>query len=426
MPEKTWFKLDNAANIYPPTHSKNWAAMFRLSATLNENIDIEILKTSLEHALVRFPSFSCRLKRGFFWYYFDRINGIPPIKEDVRNPMTYLRLKDNRYFMFSVRYYRNRVSLEFFHAVTDGMGGLTFLLSIVREYIRLRYGENIPVTDKILSCSDSPSPEEYEDSFLKYARKHTISRSEPTAYHPTGTPVARHEMLITSGKVDTASLKELAKSYGVTVGVMLAAILNYSVYQKQMTEKSAFLRKKWAKVSVPVNLRRFYPTKTLRNFSSYINPGIDPKLGEYTFDEILVQVKSAMDMYVNEKQLNGRFSGNVSAQKLWVVRAMPLLIKSPVLKCAYLINGDRYLSSTITNLGQIDIPEEMEKYLIRLDFILGQPGVRRSDCAVISCGGNTYINFSRTFAEADIERRFFTFLVRNGVKVFIESNGRCL
>ena len=39
-------------------------------------------------------------------------------------------------------------------------------------------------------------------------------------------------------------------------------------------------------LAVPINLRGWFPTETLRNFITTVRPFIDPALGDYTFPEI--------------------------------------------------------------------------------------------------------------------------------------------
>ena len=144
MESKKWMRLDNAALIYPPAVKKKYAMMFRLTLTFKEVIDKDVLKEALANTLVRLPSFAYRLRRGLFWYYLEKIDGVPPILDDVKNPMRTINFKDNNYFMFRVRVYENRLALEFFHALTDGTGGVTLLLTLAREYLKLKYKVEIP------------------------------------------------------------------------------------------------------------------------------------------------------------------------------------------------------------------------------------------------------------------------------------------
>ena len=421
---KHWIKLDNAAKIYPPIRKKNWSAMFRISAELTDEVDPEILEVAQKHILKRFPSFGCRLEKGFFWYYLERIDGAPPVTKDVYNPMRKLDPDDNNGFMYRLLYYKKRIAVEFFHVLSDGTGGLTFFLSLLNEYVFLKYGKRGDSSKYILRCDEAPVPEEYEDSFLKYSPDESLSRREAPSYHTSGTPAPNDKLFIISAKVSTDQLKEAAKNHNMTLGAFIAALMLYSVYRKQRAEKSSRKRKKLLKVSVPINLRNYFKSTTVRNFSSYVNVGIESKLGEYSFDEICEQVKHQLALHLNKKELAARFSANVSAERNIIVRIMPLFLKIIALKIVYMFQGDRYFASQISNLGLVELPDEIEPYISRLDLILGRSQELRSDCAVISFKGNTYLNFSRTTVEADIEKYFLCDLVKMGVHVYIESNGR--
>ena len=63
-----------------------------------------------------------------------------------------------------VVYYQNRVSVEFFHILTDGTGANIFLRTLLREYLRL-LGHQIPATEGVFDASESPEPKEWRDDF---------------------------------------------------------------------------------------------------------------------------------------------------------------------------------------------------------------------------------------------------------------------
>lgn len=421
---RKWFKLDNAANIYPSTQTSKWTAMFRISVTLSEDVDLRILEEAQIQTLKRFPSFASRLRKGMFWYFFEHTDGAPPILEDIYNPTQPLHFRNNRYFMYRLLYHKNRISAEFFHALTDGAGAMTFLVSLVAEYLHLKNGLQVVPSKYVLPCSDSPQAEEYEDAFQRYAGNSSNGLSEAASYHYSGTAVPLNKLLIISGEIPTAALNDKAKAYGTSIGVLLAAVLLYSVYKKQKSEKSQRALRHDAKVSVPVNLRRFFPTKTLRNFSSFVNPGIKSQLGDYSFEEVLAQVEHFMGMNITEKELNARFSGYVKVEKNLLLRIVPLFLKGLLLKIAHSLLGDRTSASTITNLGVVEVDEAMKQYIRRIEFMLGRAHGKRTSCACVSYNGNTLITFTRTIVEADIERYFFRQLVEMGIPVAIESNGR--
>ena len=414
-------RLDNAALIYPPAVKKKYAMMFRLTLTFKKDIDKEVLAKALENTLVRLPSFAYRLRRGLFWYYLEKIDGIPPIQDDVKNPMRTINFKDNNYFMFRVRVYENRLALEFFHALTDGTGGVTLLLTLAREYLRLKYKANIPYTDKILDLSVTPSKEEIEDSFKKYVGDVGSLEKEEVAYHLKGEQLPSHMLNIITGKMSIKELKKLCKKYDCTITVLLTSIMFLSFQEIQKNNNDS--KKNPIKISIPVNLRRFFESVTLRNFSSYVNPKIDTKLGEYTLEEIIHEVKNQLDLMVTEKKLRSKFTGNVNMEKKFIIRIMPTFIKKQALSISDYLMGDRYYTTTFSNYGLINIPKEMQEYVTDMGFMIGRSRNKHGAVACISCMDNLYITFTSRIKESEFERLFFTKLVELGVEVYIESNG---
>lgn len=421
-----WLKLDNAGKIYPAARRRSWAALFRMSATLNEAIDPAILFEAQKNVLRRLNLFSMRLKKGLFWYYLETNPSAPDIVYDGSYPCRHLEPKNNKGFNFRVCYYENRIAVEIYHVLTDGTGGMTFFKTLVAEYLRLKHGAVIPCDDTILNCAEMAKPYESEDSFLKYARKIAGSRKESDAYHIKGKKEPDNFLNLTSGAVPLDVIIKKAKEKGVTITTYLTSVLITAINRVQETENGHKSRRKLrpVKITVPINLRRFFDSKTLRNFSTFVNPGIDPRLGEYTFDETLKVVHHFMGGELNEKSLNARFTGNVLSERNPIIRAMPLFIKSFVMKLVFNYLGDRKCSSTLSNLGAVKLPDEMEKYVARVEWMLGALSKNPLACTLSSYKDTLYINMTRTITDPKVEREFFTWLVKNGIPVKIESNRR--
>lgn len=419
-----WIKLDNAAKIYPAASTRNWTAIFRLSAELTEPIDPAILAEAQRATLRRFPSFSYRIRRGVFWYYLERVDGMPDIQQDVNNPCVRMDMKENQGFMFRVRYHNRRIALEIYHVLADGSGGISFLKTLVAEYLRLKYGADIPRDASILDTSAPVDNTEMEDAFARFSRGVSVSRREEAAYRIHGTALAPHYVNITTGMMPSDIVYEKAKERGGSVTEFLVAVLILAIADIQRKDVKKSRRNQPVKICVPVNLRKFYPTNTMRNFSSYINPGTYPSYGTYTLEEVIQAVKSYMALEGTEKKLNVRFSTNVKDEQNTFMRLVPLIIKNPTLKLAFKFNGDRTSSTTLSNLGVQKLPEEMQKYVTRLDFILGPLRYNPVTSACVSYNNLMCMNFTSRIAETDLERNFFTRLVKLGVPVTVESNRR--
>jgi hypothetical protein len=415
-----WVRLDNAAKIYPAAKSRGWMPMFRVTAVLRDDVEPALLQRALDAAVARVPLFAYRLRRGLFWYYLERQKRAPQVEPDARNPLMPINLTPSRGFLFRVRYYKKRVSLEVFHAVADGYGASVFLLTMLSEYVALRYGERIPAGGMVLDAREKPRPEEWEDSFPKYARGVVRPRGEEAAWRLRGTPDEAVHLRVVTGLMQTDRLLEAARERKASVTHLLAALLLQAlIRQKKETRRG---RKKPVKVSLPVNLRRYYPSKTLRNFSFYVNVPVRSDYADYTLDQLILIVRSYMALETLEPLLNARFSANVRSEQNPWLRAAPLIVKDLALKFMFRLVGERLMTCTLSNLGQYDMPPEMLRHVERLDVINGRPSQNPLSCLAISAGGVTSVTFTRTIRESAVERDFFTGLVELGVPVTVEGN----
>ena len=422
--KQQWMRLDNAAKIYPAALRRKWSNVFRLSATLSEPVDRDVLRAALDVTVRRFPSIAVRLRKGIFWFYLERIPEVPQIMDEKGWPLVHMSYSEIKKCAFRVIVYNNRIAVELFHALTDGTGGMIFFKSLLAEYLSRKYGITVPNTDGVLCRMDEPSPEELEDSFLKNAGTVTASRKEATAYKLTGKAELDGFVHLTTFMLDAAQVKEKAHEYSVTVTEFLTAAMMQSILNLQAEQVPHRARRKPVKVLVPVNLRSLFPSRTLRNFALFITPEIDSKLGDYTFEEICSAVHHKMGMENTAKQMSTKIAANVSSEKAPVLKVMPLFIKNAAMKAVFDTVGERKSSLCMSNLGLVKLPEIMQQYIKRMDFIIGVPSASAYNCALLSYGGTTYINIIRNIVEPELEMHFYEVLRSLGVHVKVESNQR--
>lgn len=107
-----------------------------------------------------------KLKRGFFWYYFEENKRQPFVEQESSWPCRYIDPKSNQLYLFRVSYYGARINLEVFHAVTDGMGAVNFLKELTAGYLELKRGGR----SRDVGPGEGESAQT-EDSYLKHYRK---------------------------------------------------------------------------------------------------------------------------------------------------------------------------------------------------------------------------------------------------------------
>ncbi|HOD93377.1 MAG TPA: alcohol acetyltransferase [Clostridia bacterium] len=420
--QKYWFKLDNAAKIYPAANTRRWSGMFRLSVTLKEKVDSFILQEALAVTIKRFPSFNIRMRKGLFWYYFEtNAKKRPIVKPDINNPCAPIKWQDNNGFLLRVFYYDKRIAIDYFHSLTDGTGAMVFLKTLTAQYLHLK-GYEIPAKDGVLDVNEQPDSEEIEDSFGRYANSKQRGRaSEPKAYHMKSTKLDDKDISIIAGITSLDKIKQLAKKNNSTITEYLAALLLYSFY-KQKEKEGLYVKPTRIAVSIPVNLRNYFKSNTKRNFSLFLNPGIDTILGEFTFEEILKQIQYFMKANLNQKTLNAMMTQNVITERNILIRIAPLFIKNFLMSIAHSTIGYRPISTLLSNVGSVTLPCEMQEHIDRFEFILGAAKIHTPYLAVVSYNDTLVLNFTSKIKETDIERYFFTYLIKKGIPVKIESN----
>lgn len=419
--ERKWYKLDLSAIVYPTLQRRDFSSVYRLSVLLKEEVDPRVLQQAVDLAMPRFPTYKAAIRKGVFWRYLEPNDRPGPfVQPDIKNPCMPMPFKANNRYLVRIYYYGRRIALEAHHSLGDGTGGMCVLQTITAVYLRL-LGHEIDNGGFVKDIDAKPDPGELEDAYMKYANaKVRPPRPGEKTYRVRGTKEPFYTLNIIDGIMSVSQVMEVAKSYGATITEYLNAVLLYALMQKQ--EKEWHFRLRPVKIAMPVNLRRFFPSDTLRNFITMIYPGIDPRLGEYTFEEIVSHVHNYMRYYINEKFLRGDITTNAATQKSPLIRVVPLFIKDFVVRQFYTKVQDKNSSAGLTNMGALKVPENMKPHIERFDIYMGQPFSGRTNCAIISFEDVLTINFASSIIEADVERYFFRRLVKDGIHVKIESN----
>ena len=420
---KQWYRLDNAALIFPAVMRKNWNNVFRVSVTLKDQVDPETLSRAASDLVKRFPTVFVRLRTGFFWYYLETLNEAPPVEEDYAWPLTPMTRRKLKKCCIRILYYQNRIAVEFFHSVTDGTGGMAFLQNLTARYLALKEGIDIPPGGNIVDPAETPKAEETRDCFQLCGAEVSVSRREENAYRLRGNPEEDFFRHIVTGIVPTETLLEKAHAEKVTVTAYLSAVMAEAVLARQKKDPEPG-RRGHIKITVPVNLRKTFGMNTMRNFTLAVNIGFDPRLGEYSHEEICRLMYHQLAAETIRQKMAGRVTTNVELQRSVPLRLIPLPVKTLAMRLVYALSGESKGCLNISNMGQVSVPDSIGKYIERFDFVIGVQYSYPNNCSVVSWQGKTYISMIRGIRDSELERLFFTRLVEEGIPVEIESNRR--
>ena len=323
---------------------------------------------------------------------------------------------------FRVLVYDKRIAVELFHSLTDGTGALIFLKSLVAEYLQQKYGVHIPAEKGVLGRLEEPREEELEDSFQKYGGTVQASRKATDAWRLHGTPETDDYLHLTCFQLPVAQVLAKAREYGVSLTTFLCAAMMMALQQLQLQQEPNPARRKSIKVLIPVNLRRLFPSRTLRNFAMYTTPELQPNLGQYDFREICQVVHHRMGLEITPKFMSTMIATNISSERILAVRVIPLFLKNIIMKAIFDSVGERKSCLSLSNLGAVELPESMRPFVQRMDFILGVQATAPYNCGVLSYGDTLYVNFIRNIREPALEAEFFRVLQDMGLQVTVQSN----
>lgn len=415
--------LDNSALIYPPTEAKYNANTFRISMDLKQEIIPQILELALHNTLERCSYAKVSLHKGFFWYYLSSNHKSPVLHEEGSYPSARISFKDNNGYLLKVLYSKHRIALECFHALTDGSGALVYLKMIVSEYCRIADISDVSFSGA-LDFKERPDPQEFSDPFQHFYDKNIPgSPSTGAAYHRKGSGGYDDRVKVISAMVDARTLRERCRERGYTVTVYLSSVLTMVLQQFQKEEVPQQKKRKPIKLSVPMNLRNIFHFETMRNFTLFAVPGIEPALGEYTFEEILKKIYLDMSLSQDPKKIRSQIKRNVGGERHILMRFAPTAIKNPLFKLLSNSLGDDLYSAIISNLGYVKVPEELESSVSRMDFYLCPGQINKVSLAVVGFKDKVVINFSSFFnTDTSLERMFCRFLVEDGIPVEVSTN----
>lgn len=416
-----WLPLDNAAKIYPAVCNAEQTAVFRISAILKEKVRIRALYSALGALENRFPYYKMRLKKGFFWYYLEYMNRPFPIRNDDQLPC---RAFNSNELLLRILVRDNSISVEFSHVLSDGTGGLEFLKSILLIYFE-KCGKPAPTGIQYLKPGEEVSNAEYEDAYKRYFKKNLpFVPKYPKAFHLPFNLNKKPRLHALSIKLPLNQVHRLAKekkasitSYLVSVYLMVLQEIYQNLSEREKKKANKILR-----IQVPINLRSLYPSRTMRNFSLFVMPEIDLRLGYYTFDEILTKVYYLMKLETDKKLINKVISRNVGSEKRLEVRSAPLFLKSLILNYKYKSLGANLYSGVITNLGKINLGPEINNKIEYFLFAPPPPNkTLKVNCGVIGFNDNLVMYFGNVAKSEELENKIIEFFRQKNLNPMVFS-----
>ena len=407
-----WYPLDDAAKIYPMSMTDGWMSVFRLSAYLDAPVEPSLLQLALDITMPRFPFFATKIKRGVFWHYIDGAKRRFTVQPETELPCAPMNVAAGDSQSFHVLYYGRRVSVEFFHILTDGTGGLAFLTALLWEYLRLS-GE---APERPGPVETEPCGEECENAFTRRAAQGQEPGggfTERPAVQLRGRLARVRPARILHFELDAQALRLAAKARGGTVTALLLAFMTEAAHAASDESRGDI------SIQVPVNMRKFCPSKTLRNFAMYCSvrtPWVEAGEAERLLPDITRQLSER----ASETAMRGMLAS--TAEMVRLLGRVPLAVKRPAARTASGFLGERAFTSTLSNLGAAKLPPEVEAHVEKLDFVLGTGERARAACAMVTLKGRALLSVTKLTDDKTFETRLLSLLEGAGVPVKLSGS----
>ena len=416
MAQSKWYELDNAAKIVPSTTKGSDTRVFRITCELKEEVDGELLQQALDRTVPDFPHFASVLRKGLFWYYLDSSNIRAVVQPENKPPCAAIYRDGRRRLLYRVNYYRRRINLEMFHVLTDGTGAFAFLRSIICNYLMLAHDLEL----EELPQESSSVMEKADDAFSRYYQKETKGKPEEQknlprrAYHLQGERDEYLQMHLIEGTVSAQKFLQAAKDHNTTASAFTTALFMESILEEMRVRD----KKLPIVLSIPVNLRNYFPSDTARNFFGVFNVAFDPAQYDGTLGSIIEVVQASFRRQLSEDQIALSMHDYARLEHNIAIKSVPLGLKNLVI-AAVNASVQKGITGTISNVGRITIPEPYDSYIDKFSCFMAAPDVQVSVC---SFKGKMCFGIGSAFVTNPVVMRFFRKMVELGIDVEIATN----
>ena len=417
--EKQWSRLDNAARIYPALSSTMASRVFRLYCQMKEPIQPEALQRATDRALAAYPEFTNTIRTGFFWYYREQSDLRAVVHPEEGSPCRPLYSANVHGLLVDVSYFRNRINLEIFHALADGLGAAVLFQTLILFYLEEAYPALQGCAERALG--EIKPMRRDDDAFQRYKGQYNsaglgtlLGHHSGRVYHFQGHRMPDRRQLVTEICVSSASVRQAAKSCNATVTAFLSALLLLSIRETMPVRK----RNRRICLSVPVNLRGHFASDTLRNFFSIIEICYDPSRSSGELEAVIEEVMRAMHNELTEEKLGGKITQQAKLGSSVTARVVPLLLKNPVILLSKKIS-ERSSTMVFSNVGQIKLPDEVTEYVEQCGAYLSSATRQLVSC---SYGDRLVLSFTGALMEKDVERAMLRRLAQYDDKITVTTN----
>lgn len=332
-----------------------------MSAYFNETVNPDLLKKACEDLRPYFPSMFAYLKKGFFWNYLALTEKLPEICSEDEKYLCPIVMREDKTPDFRLTYSDSRITLDCSHSLADGMGAGKFAEALIARYNALMHGETGEYVAKSMPYENMVNA--FDEN---YDPDGAVEETEADKAFHFDEKYENQPLKTVFVQLQVDDIMKLAKEKGLTVSEYFVSVLIQGIIRSAGRPIDEPVT-----IGVPVSLRRFFPSKTVRNFTiqSYVS-FLPEGREDCTLDEICDAVCGQLKKQLVSENIQKTINKYGSLVNNPVLRVVPNVIKQPVLRKKQR-DSHESLSSIFTNVGLCTLPESLAENVTALELVNG-------------------------------------------------------
>jgi hypothetical protein len=157
----------------------------------------------------------------------------------------------------------------------------------------------------------------------------------------------------------------------------------------------------------------------MRNFTVFCAPGILCH-DIVSYKRVLEKVKEQLAEVTKKENLDGSATGVNNLVRL--LHYIPLGIKRLVIYLITRLSTRKMFTTTLTNIGVVDMPDGMEQHVEKMDVIMNSSNRFKVVCALISLGDTAMLTLTKNIRNDTFENALYRQMTQAGLEIEITGS----
>ena len=290
---------------------------------------------------------------------------------------------------------------------------MVFLKTLLAEYLRLK-GKAIPKEKGVLDINEEVREGELVNEFKKAEGDASLSTFVDKKSLQIDGKLSNVNMTrIVHFIMDSDKLNQVSKSYGGTVTAYITSLL-FMAAKKCISRKEGLFN-----IQIPINMRKFNGSNTLRNYSMYFNASMDIK-DIHDLKDLVPEMGKQIVEKGSQETMNQMMM--TTGKLIDSLSFVPLFLKVPIMQHIYGYLSNSIIGCTLSNLGKVDMPEKLAGEVEKLYFLMAPGRHNRITSTMVTINGKCVFTIVRNSNDPRYEQEIYELLKKEKLITSVEGS----